>query len=156
MLRLEAADYTDVVQVAHRMRERDVQEFLAVSHATDRAELAEQLVKRFGQSDELIAARVDGEAVAVGGCMQHRPNVVTLLFFATDGFPAAALGLTRFITRVLFPEVKAAGAHRIECVSHVEHRDAHRWIEMLGLRREAELKGFGRAGETFLQFAWTR
>lgn len=156
MLKLDAADYMDVAMVAAHMRERDVVEFLATSTAVDRADLALHLTRRYGQSDELIAARFNGEAVAIGGCIQHRPNVVTLLFFATDAFPHIALGLTRFITKRLFPEVKAAGAHRIECVSHAEHRDAHRWIRMLGLRQEAELRGFGRHGETFLQFAWVR
>lgn len=155
-LEIAGAEYMDIALVAARMRDRDVVEFLATSTAVDRPDLAMQLTRRYGQSNELIVARYDGEAVAIGGLIQHRPNVATLLFFATDAFPAVALGLTRFITRRLFPEVKAVGTHRIECVSHAEHTDAHRWIELLGLRREAEFKRFGRSGETFLQFAWTK
>lgn len=156
MIRIETATYIDVLSVAHRMRDRDVVEFLATSSEPDRTALAMSLSRRYGMSDELIVACDDQEPVAIGGLIQHRPNVVTLLFFATDGFPRIALPLTRFITRRLFPEVKAAGAHRIECVSHAGHTDAHRWIRLLGLEQEAEFKGFGRGGETFLQFAWVR
>ena len=30
----------------------------------------------------------------------------------------------------------------------------HRWLGIIGLKREAALRGFGKNGETFHQFAW--
>ena len=102
----------------------------------------------------IIAVHDEQGPVCIGGGIEHRPNVVTLLLFATDRFPYVALSLTRFVTRSLFTQYRNAGVHRIEAVSMVGHDEAHRWIETLGLKREAVLRGYGKNGETFLQFAW--
>jgi hypothetical protein len=69
-------------------------------------------------------------------------------------FPKIALALTRFIRSRLFPRYRANGVHRIECASLDGYVEVHRWIELLGLRQEAVMPGYGRGGETFLQFAW--
>lgn len=154
-MRIEAATSADVRYVAERMRDTDLREFLAVSRARDRWDLAESLVERYGGHPDVLAARLDGSGpVAIGAMIEARPNVITLFFFATDNFPIVAVAMTRFIRQRLFPRYRAAGVHRIECVSIEGHDDAHRWIEILGLRREATMPGFGRDGETFFQFAW--
>ena len=81
-----------------------------------------------------------------------RPNVVSLLFFATDQFPEIALPATRFIKRELFARLKKAGVHRIEAVSMVDHNDTHAWLQTLGLERETEpMIGYGKGGESFIQ-----
>lgn len=150
----DTATPADVAAVARGMRDVDVMEFLATSTAVDRDALAAELLQRYGGRDDLIVARLGADPVGIGGLIEHRPNVVTLLFFATDAFPAVALALTRFIARRLFPAVRAAGVHRIEALSHGERQDAHRWIGLLGLQHEATLRGYGRGGEAFEVFAW--
>lgn len=152
-MKLDAPTPEDVRQVAAQMRERDQAEFLAVSHAKTHAELVEALVARYGGAGDAICAYTD-RPVAVGAMVRHRPNVVSLAFFATDQFPEIALGLTKFIRDRLFPCYRAEGVHRIECVSMEGYDAAHRWIGLLGLKREAVLPKFGKGGETFLQFAW--
>lgn len=155
-MRIDGADTQAVRFIAERLRERDVVEFTATSFATTRHELTEDLVKRYaGLPGGICASGADGRPVAFGATIEARPNVLTLLFFATDAFPTIALGLTRFIRQRLFPAQRRAGAHRIECVSIDTHIDAHRWIEILGLRREAAMPGYGKDGQTFYQFAWT-
>jgi hypothetical protein len=144
----------DFATVARNMRDSDLAEFLAVSFAEDREALADDLTLRYGHRDDLIAGYVDGEPVAVGAAIEARPNVLSLLFFATDGFPRAALTLTRFITRELFPRSREAGVHRIEAISIEGNASAHRWIETLGLSIETPIYGHGKDGQTFLQFAW--
>ena len=151
---IEPATAQDVAYVAERMRTADADEFLALAHAPDRAALAESLVARYGAHPATIVARTDDGPIAIGAGVEARPNVVTLLFFATDKFPVVALGLTRFITRNLFSRYREAGVHRIEAVSSESHRAAHRWIRALGLQQEAVFPGYGRGGETFIQFAW--
>jgi hypothetical protein len=151
---VDGATAHDFAAVARNMRDSDLAEFLAVSFATDRDELATDLTDRYGHRNDLIAAFVDGEPVAVGAAIEARPNVLSLLFFATDGFPKAALPLTRFITRQLFPRCRTAGVHRIEAISIEGNTAAHRWIETLGLTLETPIYGHGKGGETFLQYAW--
>lgn len=153
-MRIEPASPAHVEAVASRMRERDRHEFMATSHATTPEELTDELVRRYAGFSGAICALDGVEPVAVGAMIEARPNVLTLLFFATDEFPRVAISLTSFITRRLFPSQRAAGVHRIECVSIVDHIDAHRWIGLLGLELEATAPGYGRGGETFYQFAW--
>lgn len=154
MTTIEHALDEDVRHVAANMRAKDVDEFLALTHASDRAALAGSLLDRYGGHPSAIVVRDEHGPVCIGGGIEHRPNVITLLLFATDRFPAIVLPLTRFVTRELFYRWRVAGVHRIEAVSMEGHDEAHRWIEILGLEREAELRGYGRNGETFIQFAW--
>lgn len=154
MTRIDHALDGDVGYVASNMRQNDVDEFLAVSPATTREALAALLLDRYGGHPSAIVASKDGTPICVGAGIEARPNVVTLLFFATPRFSEVAIDVTRFITRNLFPRYRAAGVHRIEAVSIECYAEAHRWIEMLGLQREAVLRGFGKNGETFHQFAW--
>ena len=154
-MKIDAPLRADVRHVAENMRQKDIVEFRAVSRAENTDELAEALIERYGDRGDTICARLDdGTPVAVGAMIESRFNVVTLLFFATDDFPQIAMALTKFIVQRLFPRYRNAGVHRIECVSHVGYTEAHRWIETLGLEKEAEMPGYGRNGETYFQFAW--
>jgi hypothetical protein len=151
-MKIEASTPADVVWVASHLRPADAREFLATSHAEGEADLPDELVQRFSHLKGFTAW--SGVPVAYGATIFARPNVATLLFFATPSFPSIALPLTRFIRRRLFPALRASGVHRIECVSIEGHVAAHRWIEILGLSHEADLPRYGRDGETFKQFAW--
>lgn len=156
-MRLSKPTYEGVRAVAVAMRRHDVTEFLAVSPHEDEKALAFALEARYGARDDTYLVWDDhSRPIAVGAMVQHRPHVVTLMFFATDDFPRIAHALTRFIVKKLFPQYRAFGAHRIECVSIDGYAETHRWIEALGLKQEAVMPGYGRGGETFLQFAWVR
>jgi len=143
-----------VRHIAERMRDKDVEEFLAVTHASTREELAESLVARYTDHPHgFVFLHDDGEPVAMVAMIFQRPNVVTLTFFATDRFPEIAISVTRFATKNLFPEYMAAGVHRIECASIEGYAHAHRWIQMLGMNEEGRFPGWGKNGEAFHQFA---
>lgn len=153
-MRIERATRDDLLTVARAMREQDFAEFAATSHAEGRNGIAEMLAARYGGREDVLVGRNDeGDPVCIGGTIEAWPNVITLLFFATDDFPKIGLPMTRWIKRELFPRYLAAGVHRIQAVSHGEHAAAHAWLRTLGLREEVRLEGFGKNGETFLQFA---
>lgn len=153
-MRVEEPTIERVRYVADRMRDSDADEFLAVSFAGSRAELADSLVERYADHPHGFCFMNGQTPVGVAAMVQARPNVITLMFFATDEFPKLAMAITRFTLRTLFPSYRAAGVHRIECASIDGYEAAHRWIEILGLSREGLFRGFGRNGETFHQFAW--
>jgi len=155
-MRLEATTPENVRYVAERMRESDFREFSAVSFARDRRQLAELMTKIYGEHPGGICAYSDDEPVAIGAMVEGRPNVVTLMFFATDALNEIAIPLTRFIRNNLFPRYREEGVHRIECISIDGHTAAHRWIRLLGLECEARFPGYGKHGETFHQFSWVR
>jgi len=155
---IKEADSLDILQVALNMRESDYREFSAVYACRDREELAVKMAQRYKGSRDLICAKnSDGDAIAVGAAFETRPNVVTVLFFATDKLPQVGLSVTRFIKKNLLPKLKEAGVHRIECVSIENYDAAHRWIMSFGLTPETEpLRGYGKNGERFIQFSWVR
>lgn len=154
-MRIDDAGFGDCHDVASRMRESDFREFSAVHPTTSRADLAARLADLYGWRDDIIGFYTD-RPVAIGALIENRPNTVSLLFFATDEFPTIALGVAKFVTQRLFPRYKKAGFHRIDAISIEGYEAAHRWIKAVGLEHEAELRGFGKAGETFHSFAWVR
>lgn len=144
-----------VAAVAKSMRQRDRDEFMALSHFETHDQLVKSLVQRFGGHPDVFTVHTDAP-VAVGGMLLHRPNVATLLFFATDDFAGAvAADFTRFVKQRLFPGYIAKGVHRIECTALAGYEEVHRWLVALGLEYEADMPKFGRGGETYTQFAWT-
>jgi len=145
----------DVRRVAENMREMDLTEFMAVSFCETKAELVENLVERYAVASHGFCFRKDNDTpVGIGAMFCQRPNVITMGFFATDDFAELAPAIARFVLRTLFPEYRAAGVHRIECTSIEGYAATHRWLELLGLKREGRFEGFGRNGEAFHQFAW--
>lgn len=138
------------------MRDSDFREFSAVSWAKTRQQLTDIMVEIYGNHPGGMCAYAAGNPVAVGAMIEGRPNVMTLMFFATDTLADIALPLTRFIRSTVFPRYRDEGAHRIECISIDGYEEAHRWIEILGLKREAEFPAYGKNGETFHQFSWVR
>lgn len=154
-LQIRDATIADIYSVAVAMRERDYAEFDAVNFSNSREELASILVARYGHiASTLICVTLGGTPVAIGGLIEGRPNVVTLLFYATDRFPSVAIGVTKFIKKNLFPRIVAAGVHRIECTTLEGYENVHRWIETLGLVKETDpMLNYGKNGEAFIQFS---
>lgn len=145
-----------VRHVAENMRAGDHREFLPLTFAETPEALAELMVSMYADHPAGYSFHDEFGPVGIGAMVEGRPNVVTLLFFATDRFPGIALEVARFTRRRLFPRYRAAGVHRIECVSIDGYDDAHRWINMVGMNREAALPGYGKGGETYHQFAWVK
>lgn len=145
----------DITFVCRHMRPWDEREFMALSNANSRAELAEHLTARFPNYPDLYGFYCDDDPVGVGAMVQARPGVVTIGFLATDDFPKIALPIAKWVRRTLFPQYREAGVHRIECVSIEGHDEAHKWIRMCGLKQEAPpFRGYGRGGESYCQFSW--
>lgn len=150
-MKIERATRDDVRFVAQNMRERDFHEFSAISTHKNRQELADHMAVVYGDRDDVICATAD-EPICIGATILAWPNVMTLGFWATDRFPEIGLQITRF-TKDLLARYEKAGVHRIQAISISNYEDAHRWLEVLGLKREALLEGYGRRGEDFIQFS---
>jgi hypothetical protein len=151
-MKLGNATVSDIYHVAMAMRDADYQEFVALADCDDRDTLARQLVARLANTD-LVVAYHGNKPVAIGGAVCHRPNVATMMFYATDDFPKVGLGVTRFVKRQYIPALHEQGIHRLECVSHADHKWAHEWLVGLGFYIEASMAGFGKNGEMYHQFA---
>lgn len=154
-MKVKEASAIDLYAIAMNMRVADFEEFTALHDTDSRELLAERLARRYhAHPGGIVAFALDGAPIAAGATVLARPNVATLMFFATERLNEIGLPLTRFIRNTLFPALRAEGVHRIEAVSSAAHEEAHRWIRALGLEKEAECPGYGKAGQLFYQFAW--
>jgi hypothetical protein len=154
MVHVEQGTDEALEQVVLNLRDDDVREFLAVGWCESRADLAADLIARYGGRDDTYAAFDGDRAVAFGAMVEARPNVISAGFFATDGFPAVAIPVARFVKRRLFPNYQEAGVHRIECMIIDGYTSAMAFVQLLGLKPEFEVRGFGKNGESFHSFAW--
>lgn len=152
-MKIEPARTSEIRYVAERMRDRDVAEFSALNRADTREELAAAMVAQYGGSGDVLCATHDDEPVCIGGFFEFWPSVVTLMLFATDDFPQIVVPLTRFMLRVALPSYEGAGIHRVQAIALARNAETCRWLELLGLKREAVMRGYGKQGEDFIQFA---
>jgi hypothetical protein len=101
-------------------------------------------------------AEVDGRPASIVGVNPLWAGVWAIWSFGTEDWPKAAISITKYGIRVLRPYIMDRGAHRLQCESRIDHIDAHRWLTACGATVEGTLRGYGRDGTDYLQFAWTR
>jgi hypothetical protein len=142
-----------VEHVAKNMRSKDFEEIIALSWCDNKTDLSQELIGKY-TPEWAICAFFEDTPVAIGGLFEMRPNVISLGFFATDYFPCVGKNLSRWIKKDLFAPMIQEGLARLEAHTLHSHTDAHRWLEFLGLKKEAELEKFGKNGETFYSYAW--
>lgn len=157
-MRISTPTFREVEEVAHNMRDTDIQELAAIYPFDDRTSVADAYIKQWRsfETSGLCCYLENGDPVAIGLTIMSRPNVITLSFISTDDFGQIAKPGAKYLKGTLFPNFQAKGVHRIETVTVDGYEVNHRWLGMLGLKHEAEHKMFGKNGETFHTFAWTK
>jgi hypothetical protein len=143
----------DLLFVVQNMRQRDRSEVFATRWDDSSESLTDDLIA--GGEFAWIAG-VPGKPIAAFGAAPVWNGVWAVWMVATDDWPEVALEVTRFIKRVMIQTLKDIGAHRAECRSWEGHPQAHRWLEMLGAKKESEIENFGRNGERFYLYCWTK
>lgn len=135
--------------IVNRLRDKDREEAFCLS-AADPYELLRQIVEEYGPNKFCASLELP---ICMFGAVNMWPGVWCGWALATDEFERIALPLTRHIKRTFIPSIIAQGCHRFEVYSLATHERSHRWLEVLGGRREATLKGYGRNGENFVVYA---
>jgi hypothetical protein len=150
-MQLITPNYGNMLWITSRMRKMDREEIYATRWSDDPKSLAADALT-FTEMTWIAAD--DNEPVAAGGAMPLHPGVWSMWMFATDKWMNVALGATRHAKRVLIPNLRNTGAHRLECKSNASHLVAHKWLEMLGAKKESEVKEYGRQRENFFLYSW--
>lgn len=151
-MRLARLNEADLLYVADNMRDWDRREVFATRWDDNAAELVDMIMA--GGEFGWVAG--EDQPIAAFGAVPTWQGNWQVWMFATDRWPEVALGVTRFIKKVMIPALEEAGCHRAECRSMEGHEVAHRWLESLGADKESELPNYGRNGETFYLYRWTR
>lgn len=147
--------YPEAVEhVVNHMRAKDKTEIYATQWSDDPVAFSAQ-VCRFG-AYAFIGHADDGEPVVCAGAVPRWDGVWTLWMFATDRFDEVAKSAHRFARKVFFPSLDAAGWHRLEAHSIATHDVAHHWLEKLGAYKESEMANYGKNGEAFFVYCWTK
>ncbi len=146
-----------VWDAAYQMREKDYEELSAICDVRNRKELADKLSVDYAPHQTIkVFCLDDGRPTVVMGWTMVRPGVAQIGMFATDDFGKIKAAVSKYIVRHFFDDINTYSVHRMECFSLGTHAEAHEWIEWLGLKKEYEIPGYGKNGEMFVSFAWTR
>jgi hypothetical protein len=143
-----------VSHVVQLMREKDKAEIYCTQWSEDPGQFTASVLGAGGLGFVLHAN--DGEPVVCCGALPMWRGVWSVWMFATDRFEEISLSTHRFARKIFFPALDEAGWHRLECRSISTHDVAHRWLELLGARKECEVSGYGKAGEDFNLYCWTK
>lgn len=152
-MNLAKADLSSVLYVARNMRAADRHEIFATRWTDDVDSLAIEVVEKWGPI-AYTGFTDDGTPAAVFGSTALWPGVWAVWMFGTDRFSEIGKRVTRFALRGILPAMLEAGCHRIEARSAATHTEAHRWMEVMGAKRETELRQLGRDKTDFVLFVW--
>lgn len=153
-MRITELEREAVRYVIANMREWDRREIFATRLDSDTGNGLLEDVFRAGPVSWM--SWLGDEPVAAFGCSPMWRGVWGMWMFATDNFHKVGLGMTKFVIRGIVPMLWEHDAHRLECKSMEGHVDAHRWLEVIGARREATHPGYGRDGQTFHTYVWEK
>jgi hypothetical protein len=139
--------------ISANLRARDVAELAMLRWDMDRLEIAAGLYEAWSRCLRAQVAFADGEPCAVLMLAWRTPAVLEAALLATDRWRGIVGPVLRCCRQDYVPAARAAGARRIECRTWAGHRDARGFLEAVGAAVECELPGYGRGGETFVQYA---
>ena len=144
----------DVSFIAANMRDEDWREIHASGPMDDRAEAG--IMCHIASEFSWTAWIKDDPVCAFGFARSGLPWVWSGFAFGTEKARRAIPSITRFGRTEAARLLLEAGARRVEVRSVVDHDLSHKWLEGLGATRECEMKEYGRNGETFVLYSWTR
>lgn len=83
------------------------------------------------------------------------PRACEAALLATDRWREIVKPFSRHCVRTIQPEIIRAGVARVEARTWDQHVDSIRFLDFFGAAAECVIPGWGRQGETFIQYAWT-
>ncbi|RWP94179.1 hypothetical protein [Mesorhizobium sp.] len=101
-------------------------------------------------------AELNGNPEAGFGAAEQRGGLWIAWSWGTRRMKRCVPGITAFFHAVLGPQVAAQGAWRVEARALATNELALRWLARLGATQRCRLPGYGRNGEDFLLYDWTR
>ena len=145
--------FADMLHIAQNMRDRDREEIFATRYGNDPEDVARDAVAsgafRWG-------AYLDGRPVAAVGAFPRWPNVWTAWAFGTDEWPRVVLSMSKHVRRFMIPGIYRSGAIRVDATAMASHADARAWLTAMGAVPEKILDNYGKNGQAFVCYVWTR
>ena len=83
--------------------------------------------------------------------IEREPRVHVWGFGSLDAVHALK-PVTRYIKKIMIPEILSSGAVEAQAISHPANTVSHRWLQFLGFRPKATITGIGPRKEDMLLF----
>lgn len=152
-VRIEPACLAHASFIAANMREADAREiYCQVPDGTKSYEIAGMLL----HSGDAFIAYLDDLPVMFFGA--HPTNVCTLEAWAIGTAKTRRVlhAATRYMLTNFADPAVSQGYLSMECRSHVDHVEAHRWLESTGAIVNGTPFVYGKSNEKFVLYRWDR
>ena len=142
----------EILYVVNNLRDQSRKEIFQATEATpERYALALHSAHGF----RWVGYHNGAPAAILGATRQHK-GVWSVFGFGTDDWIKVWRSVTRTALKEMFPAVEGSGCHRAHCITLAESADVHRWLKVLGATEESVMRGYGRDGEDYTMFSWTK
>jgi hypothetical protein len=150
-VRIIGGNLRDLSYIAANLRPEDRAEVDCQFEAWSPALLAMTAMQGFA-----YVAELDGNPEAAFGATELRQGLWVAWSWGTKRMKRCVPRITQFFYEVLGPDVAARGAWRVEARALDGNDLAVRWLIRLGASERCPLPGYGKNGEPFILFDWTR
>lgn len=150
-VRIIGGNLRDLSYIAANLRPEDKAEIDCQHDEWAPATLAQTALHGFA-----YVAELDGNPEAAFGAGEVREGLWVAWSWGTRRMRRCVPRITQFFYAVLGPDVASRGAWRVEARPLASNDMAVRWLHRLGATERCHLPGFGKNGEDFLLFDWTR
>lgn len=97
----------------------------------------------------------DGRPAAVIAFTEDRPGVWQIWMFGTSAFKSVAYACMRWARDTAADLIEHHAGKRLQCESHEDHDEAHRFLRALGAVEEGPpMRYFGKDGKSYQRFVW--
>ncbi|TPM53264.1 hypothetical protein FJ959_22305 [Mesorhizobium sp. B2-2-4] len=150
-VRIIGGNLRDLSYIAANLRPEDRAEVDCQLDGWTPATLAIQALHGFA-----YVAELDGNPEAAFGAGEVRSGLWIAWSWGTKRMRRCVPRITQFFYDVLGPDVASRGAHRVEARALADNDLAIRWLNRLGAHERCLLPAYGKNGEDFILFDWTR
>jgi hypothetical protein len=151
-LEVKPLDYETVLYLCKNLRQKAREEAFASGWDGDEEKLAETMFrvgKEFGISGSFE------RPFYCGGPVEVYPGAYQFWSLASDEFGKGMLSVTKYIRRVMLPNIWQRGGWRVEARLIAGDTEVTKWMALLGAKLEKTDEKKGKNGEDFLIYVWS-
>jgi hypothetical protein len=134
------ATFEDLTMVGSWLCEEDRRELAVTRDPDDYVKLAKDAL--LSPIKKVVVDELS-PIFAFGATPVFRKKLALVWGFKTERGWSAALTVTKYIKRIMIPELRAMGIRRAVCVVHPENTRSQKWLALLGFTPRATLDGIG-------------
>lgn len=151
-VRIVGGTLRDLSYIAANLRPEDHAEIDCQFNEWSPTVLAAQAL----QAGPAYVAELNGNPEAAFGAGEVRSGLWIAWSWGTKRMKRCVPLVTQFFWEVLGPDIASRGAWRVEARALAANDMALRWLRRLGATERCRLPGYGKNGEDFILFDWTR